>query len=585
MQNSNKDNENIESIRSRSPSPSVQEARENESSGTVVAKNQDDNHPGPSNTNILKSAPFGKNLNQHRITQFTNRPMAVTRSKEIDAQLIKLICSEYLPFSLVENEQFKKFVSLLNPSYVVPSRKTMSNSILDQVYIRLKDCVKNELKTATAISVTTDGWTSVSNDSYIALTVHFINEKNELRSFLLECVKFNERHTAEHLANETKKTLQDWTLFDKVVALVTDNAANMTAAARLGGWPHLPCFAHSLNLIVQTGLKEIAITHKKVKEVVEYFKRSPQASEKLRVVEKQMGFPELNVKQDMPIRWNSTYEMFQRILEIKDPLISTMAIVNFEKSCLSPEDFQIIEYSCRILKCFYEVTIDISAEKNVTISKIIYLSRALMRHCKNVQEENGLPSDVLNMATKMIEKINNRFINIEENSIIAEATFLDPRFKKQGFINIHNFEKTKNAITRIASSILTKVGTDIQEKTENVQEIDNDFSIWRDYDKTTANLIQISDNASSASIIEVNRYLQEQLLKRTGNPLEWWKEREHIYPRLYYLAKKKLCVPATSVACERAFSKAGMVISKRRSSLSAAKVNKLLFINANLNYI
>jgi hypothetical protein len=142
----------------------------------------------------------------------------------------------------------------------------------------------------------------------------------------------------------------------KVVALVTDNAANMSATARLGGWKHLPCFAHSLNLIVQTGLKKVQDTHIKVKAIVEFFKRSPQAAAKLRAVETQLGCQQLNVKQDMPVRWNSTKDMFERILQIKEPLISTLALVNYEKNTLTLSDWQIIAYSLKALKVFQEVT-------------------------------------------------------------------------------------------------------------------------------------------------------------------------------------------------------------------------------------
>lgn len=171
--------------------------------------------------------------------------------------------------------------------------------------------------------------------------------------------------------------LKEWGIYDKITAVVTDNAANMSATARLGGWKHLPCFPHSLNLIVQAGLKEVSETHRKSKSIVEFFKRSPQSASKLRAVEIQMGFAELNVKQDMPIRWNSTNDMFERLLKIKEPLISTLALVNFDKSMLPMKDWEIIEYTYKVLSVFKEVTTDVSAEKNVTISKIIYLSKAL----------------------------------------------------------------------------------------------------------------------------------------------------------------------------------------------------------------
>jgi hypothetical protein len=65
---------------------------------------------------------------------------------------------------------------MLNPSYVLPSRKTASHNLLDQVYTRLVEAVKRELAIATAVTVTTVGWTSVSC-CCLALTVHFINDE------------------------------------------------------------------------------------------------------------------------------------------------------------------------------------------------------------------------------------------------------------------------------------------------------------------------------------------------------------------------------------------------------------------------
>ena len=56
-------------------------------------------------------------------------------------------------------------------------------------------------------------------------------------------------HTAEYIADELKRMhiTDEWNITEKVVAIVTDNAANIVAAVRLNGWRHVPCFAHTLN--------------------------------------------------------------------------------------------------------------------------------------------------------------------------------------------------------------------------------------------------------------------------------------------------------------------------------------------------
>ena len=58
---------------------------------------------------------------------------------------------------------------------------------------------------------------------------------------------------------------------------------NITSAFGMNPkWYHIPCLEHTLNLIAQSGLGEIKNVHKKVKTIVEYFKRSTKANLKLK---------------------------------------------------------------------------------------------------------------------------------------------------------------------------------------------------------------------------------------------------------------------------------------------------------------
>ena len=66
------------------------------------------------------------------------------------------------------------------------------------------------------------------------------------------------------------------------------------------------------------------------------------------------------------------------------------------------------------------------------------------------------------------------------------------------------------------------------------------------------------------------------------NPLKWWLSNEKYLPHLSLVARKYLCIPATSVPSERAFSTAGCVVNKKRSCLLPENVNKLVFLAENL---
>jgi hypothetical protein len=88
-------------------------------------------------------------------------------------------------------------------------------------------------------------------------------------------------------------------------------------------------------------------------------------------MQEQMNIPVLKPKkQDVCTRWNSTFEMLSRILEIKDAVVSTLAIIDKEGiNSLVPNEWNIVRIAMEILSIFNDVTIEVSAEKNVSISK------------------------------------------------------------------------------------------------------------------------------------------------------------------------------------------------------------------------
>lgn len=75
------------------------------------------------------------------------------------------------------------------------------------------------------------------------------------------------------------------------------------------------------------------------------------------------------MKQDFPTRWNSTYDMLQRIIQVNDAVITTIALLRSDL-IIKREDWEVIEEVLPLLQPFYEVTVEISAEKNVSLFKV-----------------------------------------------------------------------------------------------------------------------------------------------------------------------------------------------------------------------
>lgn len=522
---------------------------------------------------------------------YSKKPLNVRRNNEIDRQLLMLITKEYQPFSIVEDMEFRKFVQILNPAYSLPTRKTLSESLLPKTYHEIYEIVKEDIKTAEAVCVTTDGWTSINNDSFIAVTAHFIDKNIKLKSYLLGCVEYTKNHTARNLASFLQNVFIEWGIEHRISAVVSDNAPNILAAVKEGGWRSIGCFAHKINLLVQDALgmkkdtppasNSIAETINKVKSTVQYFKKSSQAKAKLNEMQKNLGTTQLKLKQDVPTRWNSTYDMLARVVQTKDSLISTIALLRSELA-LTNDEWSIIEMAVPILKIFYEVTKEVSGEKYVTLSKVIVYCRIMKNNVNKLSMDTTdvIPLQIAMLIEDLKTGLDDKFNNIENEHLHSEATVLDPRFKSKGFQNERHYNSAVNRIRDRLNYVRSE--TIIEQpstSTENSANISN-FSIWDDFDCEIRRLVP--ENPTAARIRELDKYLEEDILNRSSDPLIWWEERKTIYPMLYAYMKKRLCLLATSVPCERIFSKAGSILTEKRSRITSSKVNQILFLNQNM---
>lgn len=84
---------------------------------------------------------------------------------------------------------------------------------------------------------------------------------------------------------------------------------------------------------------------------------------------------------------------------------------------------------------------------------------------------------------------------------------------------------------------------------------------------------------------ELTRYLHEECIDANVNPLPWWRDNQSRFPLLSKVARKYMCICATSTPSERVFSAAGNIVTPVRSSLKPHKVNMLVFLARNKDMV
>ncbi|XP_025412986.1 zinc finger BED domain-containing protein 4-like [Sipha flava] len=274
--------------------------------------------------------------------------------------------------------------------------------------------------------------------------------------------------------------------------------------------------------------------------------------------------------------------MVYRILKIKDPVLSTLAIINNDLNTITFDEWNVLKVLCQILKIFYDVTNEISSENYISISKVTIFSRAMVNYVSGFTNNSIMPTEICSVAKILKDKLHSRSDQLENNEVVMQSILLDPRFKKQGFPNDQKYQSAYQSLSRKVQ--IVSIGQDAQEPeaTLGIGPLSGPETIWKDFD-TRVIAVSGGSNVTVAGILELDRYIAEPLLKRTEDPLVWWNERKLIYPKLYQLVCRRLCVVATSVPCERIFSKTDMVLTEKRSRLTTDKVEKLLFLNHNLD--
>ena len=130
--------------------------------------------------------------------------------------------------------------------------------VVGRKYTMVKEKLKRVLaENTTKYSMTTDIWTSFANEAYISLTVHFIDDCWEMKSYTLATYSFPEQHTGDNIVEKLKEVVSEYQIDDnKIFAIVHDQGSNFQRTGRLlednKQWKSVNCAA-SLSTVVCYG--------------------------------------------------------------------------------------------------------------------------------------------------------------------------------------------------------------------------------------------------------------------------------------------------------------------------------------------
>lgn len=349
-----------------------------------------------------------------------------------------MICRDKLPESFVENEGFLRLMKLLCPNYNVPDRKTVSR-LVDSYYDILVSKIKAEIKAQDYVSLGGDCWEDCTKQSYLGVTAHYfsknIDDQVRLRKICLGLMPLSERHTANYLGEKLLEMAGNFDITqNKISCVCSDRGSDVKKAVAdtCGSLKQTACVSHDLAHIVPDSIKKVEFVKtilSKVKEISQKIRHSRNCRDELRRLQMQDGVSPgkcLTFLNCIDIRWNSTYYMAARYLDLKKYVYPVLLKGDKKIDPLTVQELDVLKEIVELMAPFEEATNEFSAEKHPTSSIVIptikSLNETLIQYNCSTQAGVGFKST-------LIAETDNRFSKIEYNQNLAIATILDPRFK------------------------------------------------------------------------------------------------------------------------------------------------------------
>ncbi|XP_066544980.1 E3 SUMO-protein ligase ZBED1 [Amia ocellicauda] len=496
-----------------------------------------------------------------------------------------------MPLSTVTKPGFTTLINTLDKWYSMLSRIYFSQVAILELHKKCKQRVAEELKTKEFFAATSDMWSSRTAESYQSLTVHFITEDFDLKAHCLQTAYFPDDHTEENIAAGLREGLASWDLHkEKLVCITTYNAANMVKAAQLNEWTRLQCFGHRLHLAIENAIKDDRVSSSVsraiglCKKLVQHFSHSLKKKAAITEAQRELKLPEHTLITECPTGWGTKEKMIASVLEQAKAISHVLSGDRYARSLIPTwQDIEVLESCQKALHSLLEFTDALSGEEYVSIS---YLKPVVHLLATSVLAEDAEDTDLTSsIKTKVLAYLNDKYSGPYTQELLDAVSFMDPRF-----FSADNIPAIKTRLkTEMQESARCTYNQEKRSRTETIQKPQSAQTSGEKAKKSLGSLFKTSVASSALPVqledvveAELNSYLLTPVIDGEDDPLAWWKVHKINFPKLCKIARKYLCVPATSSPSEHLFSTGGNIVTCTRLSLKPAKVDMLVFLAKNL---
>ncbi|XP_032869171.1 zinc finger BED domain-containing protein 1-like isoform X1 [Amblyraja radiata] len=495
------------------------------------------------------------------------------------------IVTDLLPLRTIEGEGFVQMMSVLEPTYKIPTVAFFAQTVLRDMYAQAKLRVMDSMKSQRHCTVSIDLWKHEQSRSYVTVSAHQVDSAFDLRNYVLSTRAVGEEGAAEKVRAALLDVANEWSIGERTWLSVMASNVDVRMAVTKLGWKTLPCIGHALQNCVDSALQQPPIlrTLARCKRLMENVSSFPALSDKVGSSEvlhkfQSKTFPAGSVK------WFSTYDLLQNLQDHRSFLDGVSQELQGEGLGLRDEDWQVVQEITGILKPLAIATSTLTKERFSSLSLVKPVVTSLIyKHLATNEGDSELAHDIKQAIRTDLDQW---YADREVNRVLNLACALDPRFRGLDFLSQVEKVETFHAL-RQETAQLARLQP--QPGDPEMSSCGPEPAKRPRPDSGIEFLLGDLCNVRSASVNSVNQQAEQEIsgfqtseaAALCQDPLQWWKAHHTQYPLLATAARKLLAVPATAVPGTWIFTQAGQDVYGKRSDLAPEHVDMLVFMHGN----
>ncbi|XP_051969010.1 uncharacterized protein LOC127633764 isoform X3 [Xyrauchen texanus] len=463
--------------------------------------------------------------------------LATHRCRDDDSNfktlLLNMIVKDLQPLRTMEEAWFQHLTRSLQPSLHIPLNASWVQAELQRLYWHKRMEVQTAVNNSSNLVLSTELWNSNESLFYLTVSCHLINEKWELKSYVLDTAHLLAEHTADSAVQQLLRIANEWNITEKTQVVVT-NVDGMKKVHTNGcRWIYIPCFAHTLDKVFGEAIGDPDLKHllRKCQHIVAFFHQNNQASQSLQEYCSHLKLQQNELTQCTGLKWLPTHHMLKDVLWQWPAIFKVFVDRRVEDLCLNENERKIVSDIVAVLNILKDVSEEIGRQGYSPISNIIPLVQKLQKKLRHLEMKGN------RIALKLYERCDYHIGNIIQNHWFRFSTALDPKSK---------------------TSVLWDSGEE-NVKMEIMRETQPEHSKYE-----TEELVQKYWKIKDTSM----------------KPLEFWRNKDE-FEKLATFARKYLTVVSTAIPMERVYQLKESQIVNRRNCLEPENVNMIVFLNGN----